>query len=125
MIVQAKAIKILDPSEIKEHALRGGIFGIEKAGMERTDPLKAAEMSTEDDYGMIDGIINNGPKEEKSADKGEKPPLWTDSKRQNLNLQKINRRRKRNISQTGKYEQKPKMEARMELLFGQGRKKKV
>ena len=26
--------------------------------------LKAAEMSTEDDYGMIDGIINNGPKEE-------------------------------------------------------------
>ena len=24
--------------------------------------LKAAEMSTEDDYGMIDGIINNGPK---------------------------------------------------------------
>ncbi len=26
--------------------------------------LKAAEMSTEDDYGMIDGIINNGAKEE-------------------------------------------------------------
>ena len=25
--------------------------------------LKAAEMSTEDDYGMIDGIINNGPKQ--------------------------------------------------------------
>ena len=25
--------------------------------------LKAAEMSMEDDYGMIDGIINNGPKE--------------------------------------------------------------
>ena len=25
--------------------------------------LKAAEMSTEDDYGMIDGIINNAPKE--------------------------------------------------------------
>ena len=24
--------------------------------------LKTAEMSTEDDYGMIDGIINNGPK---------------------------------------------------------------
>ena len=24
--------------------------------------LKAAEMSMEDDYGMIDGIINNGPK---------------------------------------------------------------
>ena len=27
--------------------------------------LKAAELSTEDDYGRIDGIINNGPKEEK------------------------------------------------------------
>ena len=26
--------------------------------------LKAAEMSVEDDYGMIDGIINNGPKEQ-------------------------------------------------------------
>lgn len=26
-------------------------------------PLKNAEMSMEDDYGMIDGIINNGPKE--------------------------------------------------------------
>ena len=26
--------------------------------------LKAAEMSMEDDYGMIDGIINNGPKEQ-------------------------------------------------------------
>lgn len=25
--------------------------------------LKAAEMSMEDDYGMIDGIINNGPKQ--------------------------------------------------------------
>lgn len=27
------------------------------------NPLKNAEMSMEDDYGMIDGIINNGPKE--------------------------------------------------------------
>ena len=26
-------------------------------------PLKNAEMAVEDDYGMIDGIINNGPKE--------------------------------------------------------------
>ena len=29
--------------------------------------LKAAEMSMEDDYGMIDGIINNGPKEQTVA----------------------------------------------------------
>ena len=27
------------------------------------NPLKNAEMTVEDDYGMIDGIINNGPKE--------------------------------------------------------------
>ena len=27
------------------------------------NPLKNAEMAMEDDYGMIDGIINNGPKE--------------------------------------------------------------
>jgi len=29
--------------------------------------LKNAEMAMEDDYGMIDGIINNGPKEEKKS----------------------------------------------------------
>ena len=28
------------------------------------NPLKNAEMSMEDDYGMIDGIINNGPREQ-------------------------------------------------------------
>ena len=27
-----------------------------------SNPLKNAEMTVEDDYGMIDGIINNGPK---------------------------------------------------------------
>ena len=27
------------------------------------NPLKNAEMSVEDDYGMIDGIINNGPRQ--------------------------------------------------------------
>ena len=32
-------------------------------------------MSTEDDYGMIDGIINNGPKEEKSAEKSGKSSI--------------------------------------------------
>lgn len=29
----------------------------------RDNPLKSAEMALEDDYGMIDGIINNGPKQ--------------------------------------------------------------
>ena len=31
------------------------------------NPLKNAEMAVEDDYGMIDGIINNGPKEQTVA----------------------------------------------------------
>ena len=55
------------PSEIADHAAKVGIFGIEKAdwmaGLERENHLKNAEMAMEDDYGMIDGIINNGPKE--------------------------------------------------------------
>ena len=37
------------------------------AALEKENYLKAAEMSMEDDYGMIDGIINNGPKEDKTA----------------------------------------------------------
>ncbi len=31
--------------------------------LSQDNPLKNAEMAMEDDYGMIDGIINNGPKE--------------------------------------------------------------
>lgn len=39
-------------------------FGFEQvAGFLPDNPLKNAEMAVEDDYGMIDGIINNGPKE--------------------------------------------------------------
>ena len=45
------------------------------------NPLKNAEMQLEDDYGMIDGIINNGPKEpvkpvpEKVKPKAKKPSV--------------------------------------------------
>ena len=46
-----------------------------KAVLERENYLKAAEMSTEDDYGMIDGIINNGPKEDKVSEKGGKASI--------------------------------------------------
>lgn len=72
---------VMDASELKDHATQGGIFGVEKvewkASIERQNHLKAAEMSTEDDYGMIDGIINNGPKEkeDKSSDKGSKSSI--------------------------------------------------
>lgn len=38
-------------------------FGFEQIpGFLPDNPLKNAEMAVEDDYGMIDGIINNGPK---------------------------------------------------------------
>ena len=36
--------------------------------VEPENPLHTAEMTLEDDYGMIDGIINNGPKEDKTAE---------------------------------------------------------
>lgn len=36
---------------------------VEIQGFLSDNPLKNAEMSMEDDYGMINGIINNGPKE--------------------------------------------------------------
>ena len=62
----------VDAKEIADHATKGGMLGISKeswmAALEKENYLKAAEMSMEDDYGMIDGIINNGPKEDKTAE---------------------------------------------------------
>lgn len=50
---------VLDTSEIKAF---DGVFGIEKADWEavKDNYLKNAELSIEDDYDMIDGIVNNG-----------------------------------------------------------------
>ena len=50
------------------------------AALEKENYLKSAEMAMEDDYGMIDGIINNGPKEDKTpavkpTEKGEKSSI--------------------------------------------------
>ena len=43
-------------------------FGFaEVPGFLPDNPLKNAEMAMEDDYGMIDGILNNGPKEPTAA----------------------------------------------------------
>ena len=44
-------------------------FGFYKlpAFLEHENALKNAEMMLEDDYNMIDGIVNNGPKEERAA----------------------------------------------------------
>src|SRR5699024_4491044 len=49
--------------------------------IESENYLKTAEMQLEDDYGMIDGVINNGPKEpvqqpEKSKDDKTKKPSF-------------------------------------------------
>ena len=64
-----------DKAQIATHVAKGGIFGVEKVEwiqqLEKENYLKFAEMSTEDDYGMIDGIINNGKKDEKT----EKPSI--------------------------------------------------
>ena len=45
-------------------------FGFYKlpAFLEHENALKNAEMMLEDDYNMIDGIVNNGPKEGRAAD---------------------------------------------------------
>ena len=62
----------VDAKEIADHAAKGGMLGISKeswmVALEKENYLKAAEMSMEDDYGMIDGIINNGPKEDKTSE---------------------------------------------------------
>lgn len=36
---------------------------------ERQNPLKADKMSVKDDHGMINGIINNGPKKKEKSEK--------------------------------------------------------
>lgn len=60
---------------IIQHAQNGGIFGIEKmrwSAFVESNPLKKVEELLEDDYGMIDGIINNGSKQEKENEAVEK-----------------------------------------------------
>jgi len=42
--------------------------------LSRENPLKAAEMSTEDDLNMLDGVINNGKAEAAQNDRDEKRP---------------------------------------------------
>jgi len=70
---------IVEPSEIAEHAKKGGIFGVTKetwvASIERENYLKNAEISMEDDYGMIDGIVNNGPREDAQIEKSGKSSI--------------------------------------------------
>lgn len=64
---------------IEEHAEKGGIFGVNRSDwmvvLEKENYLKSTEIQMEDDYGMIDGIINNGPKDASSPDRGEKSSI--------------------------------------------------
>ena len=53
--------------------------------LSRENPLKAAEMSTEDDLNMLDGVINNGKAESVRNDREEKRPA--DAKRPSLREQ--------------------------------------
>mgnify|MGYP000128669894 CR=1 FL=1 len=73
----------MDAKEIADHAAKGGMLGISKeswmAALEKENYLKSAEMAMEDDYGMIDGIINNGPKEDKSRSAARSPLSWIGS----------------------------------------------
>lgn len=69
--------------------------------------LKAAEMSMEDDYGMIDGIINNGPKQtvaelEEQAKSG-KP----------ISLMELAQAARREQAQASRQEKKPSVLAKL------------
>ena len=58
--------------DIVEHAEKGGYFAIEKGQwlmFVEKKSLEKVEELLEDDYNMIDGIINNGVKEEKTEKK--------------------------------------------------------
>ena len=119
------------PKEIADHAAKGGMLGISKeswmAALEKENYLKAAEMSMEDDYGMIDGIINNGPKEDKTAEvkspKGAKsPPSWTGS-----SLQRLKSRRNAALPKAQRRlscEQKSEMAAGWSFFIGDSGRRK-
>lgn len=65
----------------------------------RENPLKAAEMSTEDDLNMLDGVINNGKAESVRNDREEKRPA--EAKRPSLREQ-LRKHQHKNPVHTGK-----------------------
>ena len=70
--------------------------------LERENYLKNAEMQMEDDYGMIDGIVNNGPKQEEK-------PVQKQPSRSEENKSK----RPSVLAQLRKYQEEDKKENRM------------
>lgn len=84
---------------------------------ERDNPLKNAEMSLEDDYGMIDGIINNGSQEETK----EKPSIHERLAETNGNAPSAPHPKRgvkgAPLPNTADYEHKQKMALGMVFLF--------
>ena len=83
-------------------------FGFQQIpGFLPDNPLKSAEMTVEDDYGMIDGVINNGPKQtvaelEKQAKSG-KP----------VSLMELAQAARREQAQASRQEKKPSVLAKL------------
>ena len=50
-------------------------YAVKADSPEKENPLRTAEMTLEDDYGMIDGVINNGRRGEE-VEKAKKPSIW-------------------------------------------------
>ena len=56
----------LSASGAYEMCIRDRAFAVAAEQPEKDNPLRTAEMTLEDDYGMIDGVINNGRRGEES-----------------------------------------------------------
>lgn len=56
-------VALKQPGVVTYHYCDGSGFRELSGFLPPDNPLKNAEMALEDDYGMIDGIINNGPKQ--------------------------------------------------------------
>ena len=63
---------------------------------EKDNPLRTAEMTLEDDYGMIDGVINNGRRGEETekADRGRNLPSGSGWRTQRRSVRNTSRRRR-------------------------------
>lgn len=113
-------------------------FAIRSEQMEKDNPLRTAEMTLEDDYGMIDGIINNGRRgeemekakeaAEKTAPK-EKPSIWNGWQMPNGSAPSAKppkrARRRKSPRSWATYEPKQEMETGMVLLPGRKRQAAV
>ena len=108
---------VMDLAEINDF---DGIFGIEKQDWEKVkgNYLKNAEMSAEDDYDMIDGIINNGDNNREADTKPTVADLEADVKAgKSISLlelaEAIDKEVKQDAQKTPKKEEKPSLLAKL------------